>query len=1186
MNLLARLRALLRLSLLLAATAVAAAPFTHFVTRSGDKLMDGHDELRFISTNLPDALQIITATGFDRTSNVRLPDAYELRDAVLTVKQMGGQVLRTFSITAHNGASAVHCFDVSSNPVVPNEDSLRVIDRLLQLCNEEGIRVYFPLIAYSNANRGDPSTYGSDFWTVGSVANLKFKNMLTQLLSRTNVHTGVRYQDDKAILGWQSGNELVIGSDAARRAWLHDVAAHVKSLAPNHLFIDGRNNPADIHNVYDEFFADPNIDVVSYHTYHHLPARNTPAATLRAMRQYTQGQRPLIVSEIAMYTTEAALETFIAEQIANGTSGSNWWAHRFRNREGGFYRHSDNGSLFEDLNWPGFPDTAYYLPEIQKALNLQNLLATGAHQIQGLARPPLPVPEAPVLLPIPDVGHLSWEGPTGAQAYDIERATSADGPWTLIKSDHPDHLVIADSLFADDTAAGAATYYYRVIAKNTSGSSPPSNVIGPVTVASHWLIDDAFDLSRVHASTNVQIKKAYNHYNYTNDVALFVRSSTSAPGSVTYQVAGAMKSFVAHLHQSTTDPTFSASTDGAAFTPITPVLTAYGSRKLFSAALPDGSDYHYLRIQLNSPSTAEAIGRVEIESDTGAAITRAPAFSPLPGSYRVTQAVTLTSATPGATIRYTTDGSTPSSTTGRLYTGPPVVGTDTTVKAIAFSPGLPDSAVVTAAYTFEARPPASVSWEAESLSRTSSGATTSIESDPPASNGQWVKLNGSAAGQHLEFTTPELAAGTYEIHYRFKTASSRGQHQVSIDGTDLGSPLDEYAPGASVYHTIALGTRSFATAGAHTIRLTVTGKNSASSGHLLGADRFTFTVATPVFTASPAHQSATAGSAVTLTAATADTANFAWSRNGRPIDGAASSALTLTALQPESAGLYSAVATNAHGSTRAGPAIVGLTATAKTTGAAQELQPTDILHPNGNVFDQVLLTGAAAAIVADHALGQITRLSFIDLDGDIVQVEFSGPGTLTLVLHTPSGPARPAKYHQAIDYLKGHAGIIITGATEQTNVSVFSVGRATAINQALFKDGVAYDGIADLAFIAIASANGKFGGLRTSNANYFASEGFTGVYAPDVVFEGPVFVGDITAFDAARPVLVVGSTSDARITGGDLLQDNKAPVRIGGIAHLAFTAGTDSHGHPLDAQTNHAQLLENGHDITASVIAP
>ena len=47
-----------------------------------------------------------------------------------------------------------------------------------------------------------------------------------------------------------------------------------------------------------------------------------------------------------------------------------------------------------------------------------------------------------------------------------------------------------------------------------------------------------------------------------------------------------------------------------------------------------------------------------------------PAFSPIPGTYIPAQTVTIGTATPGASIRYTTNGSTPSETVGTLYSAP------------------------------------------------------------------------------------------------------------------------------------------------------------------------------------------------------------------------------------------------------------------------------------------------------------------------------------------------------------------------------------------------------------------------------------------------------------------------------------------------------------------------------------
>jgi Chitobiase/beta-hexosaminidase C-terminal domain/PA14 domain/Divergent InlB B-repeat domain/HYDIN/CFA65/VesB-like, Ig-like domain/FlgD Ig-like domain len=76
-----------------------------------------------------------------------------------------------------------------------------------------------------------------------------------------------------------------------------------------------------------------------------------------------------------------------------------------------------------------------------------------------------------------------------------------------------------------------------------------------------------------------------------------------------------------------------------------------------------------------------------------------PNFTPAPGAYPGEQLVYITSATPGASIRYTTDGSTPSSTTGTVYGGPLSIGSATTLKAIAYKAGMSNSTITTGAYT-------------------------------------------------------------------------------------------------------------------------------------------------------------------------------------------------------------------------------------------------------------------------------------------------------------------------------------------------------------------------------------------------------------------------------------------------------------------------------------------------------
>ncbi len=76
-----------------------------------------------------------------------------------------------------------------------------------------------------------------------------------------------------------------------------------------------------------------------------------------------------------------------------------------------------------------------------------------------------------------------------------------------------------------------------------------------------------------------------------------------------------------------------------------------------------------------------------------------PVISPAGGLQFGPVTVSISSSTPGATIYYTVDGTTPSQNS-TVYTAPFVISTETTVKAFAFATGYMPSPVASATYTF------------------------------------------------------------------------------------------------------------------------------------------------------------------------------------------------------------------------------------------------------------------------------------------------------------------------------------------------------------------------------------------------------------------------------------------------------------------------------------------------------
>ena len=142
-------------------------------------------------------------------------------------------------------------------------------------------------------------------------------------------------------------------------------------------------------------------------------------------------------------------------------------------------------------------------------------------------------------------------------------------------------------------------------------------------------------------------------------------------------------------------------------------------------------------------------------------------------------------------------------------------------------------------FTLTPAGPGPITAEAESLSYVGSGGITQIFNDANTSGGQWIELTADGVGDYIEYTLPNVPAGTYEVRMRYKGLHNRGTLNLRVDGVQVGSTLDEYSAAATyperIFGVVTLtgGTSN------RIIRLTTTGKNAASSNYVLSADRFT-----------------------------------------------------------------------------------------------------------------------------------------------------------------------------------------------------------------------------------------------------------------------------------------------------------------------------------------------------------
>lgn len=433
---------------------------SRFITRDVDRLMDGENEFRFVSFNIP-CLFVNENPTWQRV------DRYEIEDALKSIVQLGGQVIRTYTISIKGDQYFPEGIKHVMAPRLYTEELFEDLDLVLKLCNDYGVRLIIPFINEWPwfGGKDDFAAFrgkdGAEFYTDPLIRE-DFKHFVSYMINRVNTLTGVMYRDDKAILAWQLGNELISATDE----WCADMAFFIKSLDPNHLVADGKW--ADRGNVHLAQIEDPNIDIV-YNNYYN----GNIVERCRVDRELARGKKVYIIAEFGLLPT-AQLEELLKEALHNGCSGALIWSLRFHNKDGGFYWHLEdqNGYAYKAYHWPGFPSGNDY-----DETNVLRMMREFAFRIRGLTVPPMDIPEPPVLLPIHDSRSINWRGSAGASQYRIERAVNPEGPWTLVGNEIDDAKEGVVALFEDNDAPRGVRLYYRIYASNIAGESLCSNLV-------------------------------------------------------------------------------------------------------------------------------------------------------------------------------------------------------------------------------------------------------------------------------------------------------------------------------------------------------------------------------------------------------------------------------------------------------------------------------------------------------------------------------------------------------------------------------------------------------------------------------------------------------------------------------------------------------------------------------------
>ncbi len=135
------------------------------------------------------------------------------------------------------------------------------------------------------------------------------------------------------------------------------------------------------------------------------------------------------------------------------------------------------------------------------------------------------------------------------------------------------------------------------------------------------------------------------------------------------------------------------------------VLHAYNATnlalELYNSSQATTRDPPGLAVKMVVPTVAN--GKVYVGAQSSLAVygngafALNPTISPAAGNFNTSQTVTLADATPGATIYYTLDNTTPT-TNSAVYAGPLVLANSTTVQAFAYLDGMLPSGIASATY--------------------------------------------------------------------------------------------------------------------------------------------------------------------------------------------------------------------------------------------------------------------------------------------------------------------------------------------------------------------------------------------------------------------------------------------------------------------------------------------------------
>ena len=266
------------------------------------------------------------------------------------------------------------------------------------------------------------------------------------------------------------------------------------------------------------------------------------------------------------------------------------------------------------------------------------------------------------------------------------------------------------------------------------------------------------------------------------------------------------------------------------FTPSSSTLIASMKGTSYSnTGLKASTTYYYAIEAVDGAGSSKPSTQESAETSGAPATVAMPVFTPSAGTYASAQSVSITDATSGATIYYTTNGTSPT-TSSTVYSGAIAVSTSETIEAIAVKSGMNNSAVGTAAYVINASS-GTVLAPSSLTAVASTNAQTYLNWAPSSTPGvNYLVFRGTTPG--FTPSTSNLVC-TYSQSVNLAAASSANPYQVCttwsmtyLADNNAGQQLQASA----TYYYKVEAINASGTASSPTTAVTVTTLGASTSG--------------------------------------------------------------------------------------------------------------------------------------------------------------------------------------------------------------------------------------------------------------------------------------------------------------------------------------------------------------------